>query len=381
VRILFLTRSLNVGGAERQLVALARALHLRGVVVDVAVFYSGGALEKDLIEAGVPVTSLRKKGRWDNIGFAYRLIRLLRRSQPDIVHSYLSVPNVVAVLARQFARRARVVLGVRASKLDLSDYGALTAVSCWVEAILSRFADLTIANSQTGRDHAIKHGFPKSNTIVIPNGIDTSYFFRDLTARIRVRTEWKISDDCFLVGMIGRLDPMKGHLTFLDAAAHVARETEEGRFVLIGDGPRSYKNRLISKINDLGLRDKVIWAGERRDMPAVYSALDIMCSPSSYGEGFPNVVGEAMSCKVPCIVTDVGDAAQIVGDTGKIVPPNDEVALCRAICETLNELRTLAPGSIGDQARRRIVDYFTVERLVSDTSEVLDRLLRTGASS
>lgn len=372
MRILFLIRRLGYGGAERQLVALARALRESGHSVAVAVFYPGGPLEEDLHAAGVPVCSLDKSGRWDTLGFIWRLVKLVHHDRPHIVHGYLGVSNILAALVAAVFPRICAAWGVRASNMNLADYDWLARFLYRVERQLAVFADLIIVNSHAGLDYAAANGFPKNKMLVIPNGIDTERFRPDLQARRRVRAEWNIKDGEELVGIVARLDPMKDHATFLKAAALLGSKRKQAVFVCVGDGSSRYKEKLVQLGKQLGLTGRLIWAGAHVDMPAVYNALDVAVSSSSYGEGFSNVIGEAMACGVPCVVTDVGDSALIVGPSGEIVPPRDPKALKTAIAKCLDKPRPDCQAETC--SRQRIVGSFSVKELEVRTEAALLRL-------
>jgi glycosyltransferase involved in cell wall biosynthesis len=312
IRLLFLIRSLGVGGAERQLVELVKGLDKSRFDITVATFYSGGAFRDELAHLpGVRVLSLRKRGRWDVFPFIWRFRRVARRFRPHIMYSTMGVSNEVSLLVGR-AVGAKVVWNLRASNVDFSHYSRLSRWSFRLGAWLSSFPDLIIANSYAGKQHHIAHGYSGKRMIVINNGIETDTFRPDPQAGMGVRREWGIDEGELLVGLVGRLDPMKDHPTFLRAAALLARQSCSVRFVCVGTGPQQYEADLRSLSSDLGLDGKVLWAGGRSDMPAVYSALDLVCSSSSYGEGLPNAIAEAMSCGVPCVVTDVGDSARLV---------------------------------------------------------------------
>lgn len=372
MKITFLIRSLDYGGAERQLIALAKGLHAKGHTVLVSVFYPKGPLEKDLREAGVPVRILNKQGRWDVFGFLSRLIKLLKQEQPDVLHGYLGVPNIITVLLKPVFSQVRMVWGVRSSNMDLNRYDWLLRLAYRIECMLSRFADLIIVNSRAGLEYAATHGFPRQKMVVIPNGIDMKRFFPDPGERRRVRAEWGVREDETLIGLVGRLDPMKDHPNFLKAAALLARERDNVRFVCVGDGPAGYRQKLQEYSRELGLADRLIWAGAREDMPAVYNALDI-ASSSSFGEGFPNVVGEAMACGVPCAVTDVGDSAWIVGDAGMVVQPGDPEALAGA-CRDIISFPATVRRALSSSAKQRIEELFDSRQLVTRTERMLAEL-------
>lgn len=371
--IIYLTRSLEFGGAERQLVNLAVGLHEKGHQVAVVVFYPRGPLEKELRDAGVTVHHLDKRGRWDIFGFLMRFLRLLRSLRPDILHAFLPLVNCIALLMRSLLPGSHIVKGIRSSNVDLSYYEWLSRLTYWLESRLCRFADLIIINSYAGMEHYTNSGYPAEKMRVIPNGVDHQGFAPDRDARMRVRDEWGVPPETRLIGLVGRFDPLKDHFTFLQAAALIAAEVSSVSFAFIGGGPAKYEAELRKQANALGLGSHLVWAGERSDMADVYNALDIaVCS--SVSEGFPNVVAEAMACGVPCVVTDVGDSGRIVGDTGLVVPPRDPGTLAHGWRAMLDQLS--AEGeALGAAARAQIVNKFSIEALVSRNEEAFARLL------
>ena len=375
MKIFFLLRSLNYGGAERQLVLLAKGLRDRGHDVVVATFYSEGPLEKELREARVRLRPLKKRGRWDVLGFLFRLTRELRLERPDILHGYLCEPNLVTVILKPLFPAIRCVWGIRCSMTDLSRNDWPGGLSLKLSYWLSRYADAVISNSQAARQDHVAVGYPPVKTVVIPNGIDTERFRPDPDARRNIRMEWKVKDHEKLIGIVARLDHRKDHSIFLEAAALLAKRRKDARFVCVGDGPDDYCARLQTLAKNLGLEECLLWAGTRVDMPHVYNALDIAVS-SSYSEALPNVIGEAMACGVPCVVTNVGDSAWVVGDTGEVVPPKNPFALMNAIDRMLN--RKMCDSL---QIRQRIVDQLSVSGLVTNTEHVLNALLNGSMSS
>lgn len=371
MKILFLVRSLQRGGAERQLVTLAAALQARGHHVTTASFYGGGPLQATLDAAGVTVVNLDKGGRWDVVPFTRRLVQTVRTLHPDVLHTYLTVPNLLSVLLRPLWPAVPVVWGVRASKVDWSQYDRFQQLSAAAEGRLARFADLTICNSSAGRADALTRGFPPERTVVIYNGIDVSRFHPNAEARARTRSAWGVPEGVRMVGIVGRLDVLKDLDNFVHAAATVARSTQGVRFVSVGDGPPGEVDRLHSLADSLGMGDRMTWLAGSGDIEALYPALDLLVS-SSITEGFSNTVAEGMACGVPCAVTDVGDSAHIVGDTGATAPPGDSPALALAI---LRQLGRLSP-ELSAAARSRIVENFTVERLVEGTEAALAGAIR-----
>lgn len=368
-RVVLVARQLAHGGAERQVVALARALGARGVDVHLLVFYPGGAFDQDLREAGIAVHSLDKKGRWDAAGFLWRFVAALRRLRPAIVYSFLDLPNILAALAWYVVGRPRLVWSVRAAGMEMRHYDWLNRVLPWVEARLSRYADLTIANSQAGKHWAEGRGFPGGRLHVVENGIDIVRFQPDAAGRQRLRALWHIPDGVCLVGLVARLDPMKDHQAFLRACA-AAREAGEPVYaVCVGDGDPAYRIELVALARQLGLEPYLVWAGSQSAMRSVHSAIDIACSASAFGEGFSNAIGEAMACGTPCVVTDVGDSARIVGALGEVVAPRDAAALGQAIVRMCGRIRR--EPQLRAAARARIETEFSLERMVTRTESLL----------
>jgi glycosyltransferase involved in cell wall biosynthesis len=369
-KILLLTRRLEIGGAERQLVELAVGLHGIGWQVKVVTFYPGGALASRLAHAGVPLLDLGKSGRWDVLGFAARLVKLVRRERPHIVHGYLETSNVLLSLLRSCFAGARIVWGVRASNMDLTRYGRVAALQARLGAMLSHCADLIICNSASGRAYHASRGYPPGKMIVIPNGVDVSRFRPDAASRSAVRAEWGVAPDEILVGVVARLDAMKDHRNFVRAAAQVAALRPDVRFACIGDGPAAYREALFEEARALGLERRIIWAGARDDMPRVYNALDLTVSSSAFGEGFPNTIAEAMATGVPCVVTDVGDSAHIVGELGWVCAPADSSALCKAIVCAIEAL-----PCDRQRIREHIASSYNAAMLVERTVAALTPLI------
>ncbi|ACC80078.1 glycosyltransferase [Nostoc punctiforme] len=368
-KIVFIIRDLGYGGAQRQLITLVKNLDKQIFNTTVIFFYANGSLQKDLENNNIQTICLEKRGRWDIFGFLWRLMGHLKRIQPDSLHGYLSESNLLTIFLKPFFLSTSIIWGIRDSNISLDSYDWLDRLIFEIECLLSRFVDLIIVNSHAGQAYHLSHGFPAKKMVVIPNGIDTERFQPNSEAGLRVRTEWRISKDTILIGLIGRLDPMKDHPTFLKAVALLCKERENVCFVCVGIGTHEYAQELYQLAEELEVAEKVIWAGGRADMPDIYNALDITCSSSSYGEGFSNVIGEAMACGVPCVVTDVGDSAWIIDDTGIVVPPNNPEALKAGITSLINIISSKSYSSC--HIRQRIISHFSVLNLSLKTQNSL----------
>jgi glycosyltransferase involved in cell wall biosynthesis len=365
-RLAFIIRDLNYGGAQRQLITLVKGMDKKSFDVTLLYFYSGGILLKDLKDSGCRIICLEKQGRWDVLGFFWRLFQHLKTINPDILHGYLGESNLVTIFVKPFFRSSRIIWGIRESNTPPGRYGWLGRLLSLLGSPLSAFTDLIVVNSHAGKDYYLSQGYASDKMVVISNGIDTERFQPDLEAGGKVRAEWGVSENMILIGLVGRLDPMKDHHTFLQTAALLSKERQDVRFVCVGVGEETYTKELYQLTSDLGISEQVIWAGGRSDMPAVFNALNITCSSSCYGEGFPNVIGEAMACGVPCVVTNVGDSAWIVGDTGIVVPPENPEALAAGWNSLLN-LALTDRLALTEKSRKTIIENFSVRNLVEKT--------------
>lgn len=370
MKIAFLTRSLAFGGAERQLVNLAIGLKQIGHEVTVIAMYGGGELSDDLRSGGVVLRTLSKSSRWDLFGFIARLARTIRTERPDILHGYLPVPNMLTVLLRPLSGPYRKVWGVRAAARNLNSYDWFVRLTSRLESTFSRFADLIIINSKAGRDFAVSRGFPAERCVVIPNGIDTERFKPLATERITLRQQIGIPHDSELVGLVGRLDPVKGIEDFLKAAAAAHKRRPSLRFIVVGDGPTDYLEQLKQVSAELGVAESLTWSPARSDLPSLYSSLDLLVS-SSHSEGFSNVIAEGMSCGTPCIVTDVGDSSWIVGDSGVVVPAGDAGAMADAVAHFFDADTSAARAELSLGARARIKEKFSLQSLAASTDAAL----------
>jgi glycosyltransferase involved in cell wall biosynthesis len=371
-KVFFLIRSLSVGGSERQLVTLAAGLHRRGYEVKVIVFTAGGMLESDLRALNVPILNLGRGGYKDLPAVFLKLRKILASESPDVLYSFLPASNIWSGLMKILTPSLTVVWGIRAS-IDALPKGWWAWINTRVEVWLARRVNWIIANSRAGSLYIEKRGYPKNRISVIPNGIDLEHF-RPMP-NDSLRTQWRISLSQMLIGMIGRLETLKDHPTFFQAISLISQSRDDLRFVCVGDGEDSFAAGLKEQARGLNLDRVLIWAGEMKDMPAVYNSLDLLVLTSS-AEGFPNVIAEAMACGVPCVVTDAGDASIIVGDVGEVVPPKKPAALKDGLLSMLQ--RISEDPSFKQSVRQRIIENFSVDALIERTSQTLENLTNKG---
>lgn len=374
MKILFLLRCLSIGGAERQAVTLAKQLTSMGHQTKIVVLYSGGELEGETLEAGIPLIYLNKKHRWEWLGVFHRWINLLHKEVPDVIHGYLPPQNVFCLLAKPFPpRNKKIIVGIRSAFMDVKQYDLLSRFFFFLERRLLHFADLAICNSQAGYKY-IKSATKSSKSVsVIPNGIDCKRFSPQPQLKSTLRKEWKITSDAFIIGLVARLDPMKDHPTFFKAISLIAASIPKLHIVCIGAGPTAYRTKLTTYTQSLGIDERVTWLEASTDIEKIYHGFDIVALPSAFGEGFPNVLAEAMACSIPCITTDVGDAAMVVDNVGVVVPTRNPEAFASGIEMLYNRLQS-ERESLKKATRLRILENFDLSLLGQRTINAIASL-------
>jgi glycosyltransferase involved in cell wall biosynthesis len=372
--IVHVINSLVADGAEKFLSRLCRNMH--GYRHHVIALSDLGPVADGLRQSGIPVESIGMRSALEAPLVVFRLARRLRALNPDIVQTWMYYSDLIGGLSAKLAGSKRVVWSIRHSGLSWRDYRATVVMASRLCAALSRFVpDAILVNSLNGRTIHQKLGYRSRIFEVIPNGIDLTRYRPDAEARVRIRRELRLEDDAFVVGMVGRYDPQKGHADFLAAAAAVAVDRPEVRFVLAGRGVDQGNSALAAMIGGHGLANRVMLLGERNDVPALLSAFDLLTLSSIHGEGFPNAVAEAMATGVPCVVTDVGDCADLVSDTGFVIAPGDVVGLSEKIAAAM-DLDIEDRRRLGEAARRRIAENFEISRIVGRYEDFYADLLR-----
>ncbi len=362
LRITHVIGSLALGGAERSLCALGTQVDPRSIETRVITLLDGGPLGELLADQDIAVDTLGMRRNVPDPFAILRLARLLRRQRPDILVTWLDHSNVLGGLTAQLAG-VPVVWNIRRGTPERSDAKPLTKLLIWSSPRLSRWLPQRVVYvSQAARDLHAAAGFADDRALVIPNGFDVNAFRPDAAARLAIRSELHLAADCPLVGLFGRFHPDKDHENFVQAAARIRARLADAQFLLCGPRVDPSNVELVQRFGRAGLRECVHLLGVRTDMARLAAALDVQVS-SSATEAMPRVVGEAMACGVPCVVTDVGDSALLVGQTGRVVPARDECALAAACLELL-EMPPGARQALGLLARQRIIENFSLDQMV-----------------
>ena len=376
MRILFFIATLQLGGAERQVSVLAKAMSERGHKVKVVTLFPGGPYADELRKTSdIELISIWPKKR--NVKFLillqilwapFHLKKLLESI--DVLYSMLGSTNLIAWIATRFSVQVKLVWGIRSTILDESWKMAVFNRLC---ALVSKTIKLVIVNSYAGKENLLKYGFRPQKVQIIHNGIDIDKFQFDEHERKKIRQELGILSNHQVIGIIGRIRPIKDHPTLIKAASLLSTKINNLIVLVVGEGSVEYIDDLYTLVDKLCLADRVIWLDSRRDIVAIYSALDVLVS-SSIGEGFSNVIGEAMSCGIPCVVTDVGDSAMIVGDPTRVVIPGDPEMMASAIFKVLQINKE--EGAL-DSLRNRITDNFSIRKLVDQTEKALEDVIQS----
>jgi glycosyltransferase involved in cell wall biosynthesis len=354
ITVVHIITALGSGGAERvlYLVATGRAerREIRHVVVSLT---DEGIYGPKLRAAGVELACLgMQRGRSPLASFL-ALVRLLRTLRPNVLMTWLYHADLMGTLAGRLAGVRQIIWNVRCSDMDFKRYAPTTRRIVGVLARLSRVPWAVATNSEAGRSAHESLGYHPKRWVYLPNGYDTELWKPDAADRASLRHELGFSETDRVIGMVARVDPQKDHASFLAAAAELQAKRPDVRVLLVGRGTRQLAL-------PEALRSAVVAVGERQDVPRLTRTLDLLVSSSAYGEGFPNVIGEAMASGIACVATDVGDSDLIIGDTGRIVPPRDTAALAAAIAELL-DLPPAELHALGLRARRRIETEFSID--------------------
>jgi glycosyltransferase involved in cell wall biosynthesis len=359
VRVTLLIGSLSRAGAETQLVELALSLDRALFEPTIVLLRRRNDFAPALAAAGIPVIALDRRGPWD-LRTPFRLYRYLRRARPDILHSYLFFPNLLAVLAARATGLQRVIVSQRCSYEEIHSFVG-RAVARWAH----RRAALVVANSEATRREELAAGFPPERIVTVPNCVRPC-------ARTEVSRAALGLPDAALVLSLGQTSPLKGHVHLIDAWAVVRAAIPNATLILVGDG--ACRAALKTQARTLGIADSVRFLGFRSPAAPYLEACDLLVQPS-LTEGMPNAVLEAMAAQKAVVASRVGGIPELVvhGETGLLVPPAQPEALAQALLALLrDQARRHAMGRAG-HARARA--HFSVASMVAATVRAYGQVL------
>lgn len=353
MKVALIITGLATGGAEMMLHKLLQNIDRSRFEPTVISLMNKGEIGPRIEALGIPVYALGMRRGLPNPLMVLRLARLLRQLQPSLVHTWMYHADLMGGLAARLAGCRRVIWCLHHSNLSKTENKRSTLAVVRLCAQLSGWLPVQILScSQRAKVVHAAVGYVDEKIHVIPNGFDLSHFAPDSTARVSLCSELGLALDAPLVGVVARFDSQKNHLGFIEAAAQVHAQLPDAHFLLAGANVDGTNTVLNAAIVNKGLQAHMHLLGRRDDVPRLMAAFDVLASPS-HGEAFPNVLGEAMACGLPCVVTDAGDSAEIVGNTGRVVAVGDMAALAQQLLEVLC-LPAADRAALGKQARARV---------------------------
>ena len=346
-KIVFITPGVETGGAEKQLALLAKGLSQNGFAPLIIALSLSERSQRLSDFDGLQVVEINCRKLSQLASAMWKIRRTVKDHKPDVIQGWMYAGNIMASIIG-VGIEAQVYHSLRASNMDAKRYGRMIKLN----AFLSGYADGVVANSQVGAKHHISRGFSSAKMVIIPNGIDTEKFFPDKKSGVSIRQELRVADDTPLVLYAARVDPMKGH----QAVISVAKLCPGIQFIFVGKGTEL-----------LDVPKNVLGLGIRHDMPEIYNACDWVLNISKFGEGFPNVIGEAMACGTPVCANDVGDSWRIISDQGHRLGTVSPEGIAK-------ELRTLvkrhSPLTKQKCIARYISKHFSIAKMVSSYSSL-----------
>ena len=363
---LHIITGLNDGGAESVLYNLVRtANEFEHKVISLM---GPGKYGPKMEAEGIDVSYLDLRPTLPSPLKLLRLTGIVRRSAPDVVQCWMYHADLLGGYAAWRAGVRAIVWGLHHTTLDNQGTKRTTRQLVRLNTHVSPWLPRRIITcSKKGEAVHREIGYPAEKMVVVHNGYDTAAFQPDSVARAAIRAEFGIGDSQLLLGCVARYNPQKDHRNLIKGFAGVAQARPDAHLLLVGPGLTVDNAEVTALIAEMGLEDRVTLVGPRTDIAAIMNGLDLHVLSSAFGEAFPNVLSEAMSCGIPCVATDVGDSATIVGQTGRIVPPRDSQALATAILELASGLFDPA---IQAACRGRILGNFTLEHMVAGYTKV-----------
>ncbi|GHY57131.1 glycosyltransferase [Vibrio cholerae] len=369
-RIIHIITGLSDGGAEAVLYRLCHHdKENQHIVISLMDKGKYGPLLEDM---GVQVYCLNMPAGKIRFSALIKLYKLIRQLKPDVVQTWMYHADLIGGVIARLAGVKNIVWGVHHTTLVKGESKRTTILIAKINALISSFIPRKIIYcAEKSRQVQESIGFSPKIGHVVPNGYNIDDFKPDLDAGMAFRQEVGLADEKFLIGHVGRYHPFKDYPTLVNAVSLLTKEKSALKVVMVGGDLTTDNTQLNQLIKDNICTERITLLGRRNDITAVMNGFDLFVL-SSVSEAFPNVLNEAMACGTPCITTDVGDAALIVGDTGWVVPPKDPQALAKAMFEAIEEKQDnpQAWQARKKACRERIVNNFSIEKMVEGYHQV-----------
>jgi glycosyltransferase involved in cell wall biosynthesis len=308
----------------------------------------------------------------------WRLVRLIRDTKPDVVQTWMYHADLLGGLAAGMAGNQHVIWGIRTT--DIRAGGSFsTVIVRWLCARLSYWVpQMIVCVAEASRQSHISVGYDAKKMVVVPNGYDFDWLRASSDERQSLREQWGINQNDAVLGSLGRFNKVKDQENFVRAAGILAPQYPQLRFLMVGRGLNWDNKELSDWIVSTGFKNRFELFGERQDVPQCFAAMDIFCMHSRT-EGFPNVLAEAMAMGLPCVATDVGDAAMLLADSGVIVPKEDSEALAKGVEQFLG-LNVDEQRTLGLRAKARVEAEFSMDRARKRFEAIYHQVLNEGIS-
>jgi glycosyltransferase involved in cell wall biosynthesis len=369
MKLLFVTTGLNIGGAERAMYTIISNGLSEKYIIKIISLRDMGHYGEKFESDGIEVCCLNLQNPLNLFFSILKAFNLARKFKPDLVQGWMYHGNIFSLLFGLFTfTKPRIFWGIRQTIYDIRKEKILTQMVIRLEAKLSFFAHAIIYNSKKSQNQHESIGFSKKNSIYIPNGFNLFIWRPDDGKRKELRKELGISENSFVIGYVGRFHQMKNIELLFEAMESVLSENSNSIFLVIGENT-DRKNSKLKPYYDQLPPKQVVSLGIRVDIPEVIQCIDLLCLTSAWGEGFPNVIGEAMATGVPCVATDIGDSALIIGETGWVTPPNNVELLAKSINLALSE-STSTYNSRSLASKKRISENYDITNIVDNYNNV-----------
>jgi glycosyltransferase involved in cell wall biosynthesis len=374
LKIVFLITDLDTGGAEIMLFRLLSHLDRLKFEPEVVCLGRDGMIGEKIRSLNIPVLPLNIDPDRPNPFAWFKLIKILRQIHPSLIQTWMYHSDLFGGLAGLFLK-VPVIWAIHNSTTDPQHTRRRTLFIIRLSAMLSRFIPIKIIScSERARQIHVEMGYTSEKFIIIPNGFDLGDYKPDQEAARSLRLQLGIEPATLVIGMVARYDPQKDHANFIRAARIYHQIAPQTHFIFCGEGLTWENIPLGAEIDSAELRGHFHLLGRRDDMPAIFATLNLHALSSAYGEAFPNVLGEAMACGVPCVATDIGDSSFLIGDTGMVVPPKDPQALADA-WERLFHLSVEERLALGERARQRIQQLFSIVQIAQRYEDLYEQIM------
>jgi glycosyltransferase involved in cell wall biosynthesis len=380
IKVLHIITSLDADGAQHMLLKLCQNISAEKFDFKVINLRQATTFGAKFEELGVRVENIGMRRMFPSFSALRRIAAIIREYNPDLIQGWMYHGNLAATAGRCLAGYHGPLLWNIRKATEVGEFRPMTRLTIKLGAWMSSSIAKIIYCGRFIAESHYQLGYSTKNAVIIPNGFDTDRFAPSDDSRKLVREKLRMPQNAIIVGMTARYHPHKDHPNFIRAAALVRKEFPDTYFILAGRGLDKSNAVVRGLVEELGLNDQLFLLGEHCSVETLIPAFDVYCLSSS-AEGFPNSLGEAMSCAVPCVSTDAGASAEVLGSSGVVVPVRDSEKLASAVTRLLRQ----SPedrSAIGKGARTRVIEQFSLSSVAERYAEVYrTALVNTGSAA